>query len=69
MPKRSKNRKGAAGGASAEVTTTGVGFQGPPSGFHRDWLWGLILILFVILAYTPVWHAGFIWDDDGNFDG
>ena len=24
---------------------------------------GLILILFVIVAYTPVWRAGFIWDD------
>jgi protein O-mannosyl-transferase len=22
------------------------------------------LFLLVILAYTPVWHAGFIWDDD-----
>src|SRR5208282_5775191 len=43
MPKRSKNRKGAAGGASAEVTTTDVGVRGPPSGLRRDWLWGLIL--------------------------
>jgi tetratricopeptide (TPR) repeat protein len=25
---------------------------------------GLILILFVILAYTPVWKAGFVWDDE-----
>jgi len=32
--------------------------------FRRDWLWALLLILFVILAYTPTWHAGFIWDDD-----
>ena len=22
------------------------------------------LILFVLLAYTPIWHAGFLWDDD-----
>ena len=65
MPKRSKNRKGAAGGASAEVTTTDVGFRGPPSGLPRDWLWGLILMLFVILAYTPIWRAGFVWDDVG----
>jgi tetratricopeptide (TPR) repeat protein len=32
--------------------------------FHHDWLWGLILVLSVILTYTPVWRAGFIWDDD-----
>jgi len=38
--------------------------QGPSSWFRRDWLLGLILILFVILAYTPVWKAGFVWDDE-----
>jgi len=38
----------------------------PPSWFKRDWLWGLILILAVILTYTPVWWAGFVWDDDIN---
>jgi hypothetical protein len=32
---------------------------------HRDWFWGLILILSVILAYTPIWKAGFVWDDEG----
>jgi hypothetical protein len=35
-----------------------------PSWFSRDWLWGLILVLAVILTYQPVWWAGFIWDDD-----
>ncbi len=30
------------------------------------WLWGLLLVGAVIIAYQPVWHAGFIWDDD-NF--
>ena len=28
------------------------------------WLWGLLLVGAVIIAYQPVWHAGFIWDDD-----
>ena len=52
-------------GFLTEVTTTSLGVQGPPpSWFRRDWLWGLILILAVILTYTPVWRAGFIWDDD-----
>src|SRR5271166_3018141 len=63
MAKQSK-KKVASSGVSTRVTTTSVGVQRPPSWFHRDWLWGLILILSVILTYTPVWHAGFIWDDD-----
>jgi protein O-mannosyl-transferase len=48
---------------STKVPTTSVCTQEPPSWFHRDWLLGLILILLVILAYTPVWRAGFVWDD------
>jgi hypothetical protein len=56
-------RKKEAASGSTKVTTTSVGVQVPPSWFCRDWLWGLILILSVILTYTPVWHAGFIWDD------
>ena len=36
----------------------------PPPWFRRDWFWGLMLIPFVLLAYTPMWHAGFIWGDD-----
>jgi hypothetical protein len=53
-------------GISAVSTSeriTSVRSQGPQSGLCRDWLLGLILILFVILAYTPVWKAGFVWDD------
>ena len=30
----------------------------------KSWLWALLLVTFTILAYQPVWHAGFIWDDD-----
>jgi len=32
--------------------------------WRRDWLVGLLLIAATVLAYQPVWHAGFIWDDD-----
>jgi len=32
----------------------------------RDWLWGAILALAVVLVYQPVWYAGFIWDDDDH---
>ena len=35
-----------------------------PAGFSRDWLWGLILVVAVVLVYQPVWRAGFIWDDE-----
>jgi protein O-mannosyl-transferase len=28
------------------------------------WLLGTLLVLGTILAYQPVWHAGFVWDDD-----
>jgi tetratricopeptide (TPR) repeat protein len=28
------------------------------------WLMGLFLVAMVIIVYQPVWHAGFIWDDD-----
>jgi tetratricopeptide (TPR) repeat protein len=30
----------------------------------RGWLAGLLLASITLLAYQPVWHAGFIWDDD-----
>jgi len=33
-------------------------------GLGRDWLWGLILVLAVFAVYTPVWWAGYVWDDD-----
>ena len=32
--------------------------------FERDWFWGLLLVLAVILVYTPSWWAGYLWDDD-----
>ena len=28
------------------------------------WLMPVLLVLVTILAYQPIWHAGFIWDDD-----
>ena len=51
-------------GASTIVPTISVSTQGSSSRFRRDWVLGLILILFVILTYTPVWKAGFVWDDE-----
>jgi len=31
-----------------------------------EWFWGLLLAVGTVLAYQPVWHAGFIWDDDAH---
>ncbi|TMP94180.1 MAG: tetratricopeptide repeat protein [Verrucomicrobia bacterium] len=33
---------------------------------RRDWLWGVLLIAFVFIAYAPVFHAGFVWDDESH---
>jgi protein O-mannosyl-transferase len=41
------------------------GFMGfPPSSWRREWVLGFILVAATLMAYQPVWHAGFIWDDD-----
>ena len=30
----------------------------------ETWLLGVVILVIAFLAYQPVWHAGFIWDDD-----
>ena len=35
-----------------------------PSSWRRDWLLGFLLVAVTLMAYQPVWQAGFIWDDD-----
>src|SRR5256884_5900886 len=34
--------------------------------WQRNWLWGLFLIALVCIAYTRVFKAGFIWDDESH---
>src|SRR5579872_2366505 len=31
-----------------------------------NWVFGLLLVVAAIVAYLPVWHAGFVWDDDST---
>ena len=66
MGKRSTKKKVPGRRIFKNVTATSVRVQGSPAWFRHDWIWGLILILSVILTYTPVWQAGFIWDDDAH---
>lgn len=33
---------------------------------QRKWLWGSFLIALVLVAYSRVFNAGFIWDDDAH---
>src|SRR5580658_2804525 len=66
MAKRSKHKKV----ASRDVFSKKIG-QTEPTGsrlfwLNREWLGGIALVLAIVLTYTPVWRAGFIWDDDGH---
>jgi tetratricopeptide (TPR) repeat protein len=42
--------------ASARATKT--------TSVPKSWVCAFILVLITVLVYQPVWHAGFIWDDD-----
>jgi tetratricopeptide (TPR) repeat protein len=41
----------------------GAANQGPPAGAKEQFL-PVFLVAVTLLAYQPVWHAGFVWDDD-----
>jgi len=64
MAKRSTRKKALSGEIPAKVAGTDTVAPRMPPWFNRDWLWGLILVLAVILTYSPVWWAGFVSDDD-----
>jgi len=34
--------------------------------WNGGWFLGLLLVATIIFVYQPVWHAGFIWDDDAH---
>ncbi len=36
------------------------------SSLTNGWLFGVILVAIVAVTYTPVWWAGFVWDDSIN---
>jgi len=60
--KRQKMRPANEQGAEAMESHGIAGFL--PSLWRHDWLLGFFLVVVTIIAYQPVWQAGFIWDDD-----
>jgi tetratricopeptide (TPR) repeat protein len=64
MENRSENEKAPGGGASTPDGVTVPAAPWMPPGFSRDWFFGLVLVLAVVLTYLPLWQAGYIWDDD-----
>ncbi|HUB66856.1 MAG TPA: hypothetical protein VL981_05165 [Candidatus Methylacidiphilales bacterium] len=64
MAKRSEKKNALGGDISRPAPRKVVSAAPLSSWLNRDWLWGLVLVLAVILIYMPVWWAGFIWDDD-----
>ena len=38
----------------------------PVAFWRRDWVWALLLIAFVFIAYSQVFRADFIWDDESH---
>jgi tetratricopeptide (TPR) repeat protein len=61
-PAFSAGEPGAGDGATAMESHGIPGFL--PSSWRHDWLLGFLLVAVTMIAYQPVWHAGFIWDDD-----
>ena len=61
-PPTESGTKAAGEGGRAPAANRIAEFLNPSR--HREWLLGLCLVAATIIAYLPVWHAGFIWDDD-----
>lgn len=64
MPRRLKKKRQKENGASVKKSGVPVFTLQAPFPAHRDWLWALLLLLAVFVVYSPVWRAGYIWDDD-----
>ncbi len=57
---------------SARPPTQSAGNRNPApaprslGGEWADWKWAVLLLAATLIAYQPIWHAGFIWDDDSH---
>jgi tetratricopeptide (TPR) repeat protein len=63
MPKQLAEGKNARDAIPASTGEKAAPAPPLPYAPQRDWLWGFVLLLAVVLTYTPVWQAGFVWDD------
>jgi protein O-mannosyl-transferase len=63
-PASPAGKPGTGDGATTATSHGVMGFL--PSSLRHEWLLGFLLVVVTILAYQPVWHAGFIWDDDAH---
>jgi tetratricopeptide (TPR) repeat protein len=61
-PALSAGNPGTGGGEKAKENHVIMEFL--PASWRHDWLLGFFLVAVTLMAYQPVWHAGFIWDDD-----
>lgn len=68
---RSREEKAASGAAGLltvqkEASRPGGGEDAAAASTFgpKDWLLAAVLVVAVFLVYQPVWHGGFIWDDD-----
>jgi len=65
--KRTSPSRGETGNASDSILSNAK--SKPLVSPTPHWLPALILIAATLIAYQPVWHAGFIWDDDAYVTG
>ncbi|HEX2855193.1 MAG TPA: tetratricopeptide repeat protein [Opitutaceae bacterium] len=52
-----------------EKSAGGAGPAARDAWWNRGWIPALLLIAITLLAYQPVWRAGFVWDDDVMLTG
>jgi len=64
MAKRFARKRLVNGAMATKTPATKTGGTNLPAWLYDDWFFGVVLVLAIVLAYTPVWQAGFIWDDD-----
>ena len=58
----SAGKPGVGNGVKAKESRGFMELLLPP--WRHAWLPGFLLVAVTIIAYQPVWHAGFVWDDD-----
>lgn len=64
MVKRSQKRNTVSNKVATNITGTNASVPWLPPWLSHEWVLGLMLVVAVVLVYQPVWHAGFIWDDE-----